>query len=524
MTDLTKRLENEPLLSPDLSPNINSVNDGYQSTLTSNNNRDAYDIQDSYDSFPSMEPNGSVNSEKIEEVYRTYWSRWYILILFSLVAFTQSGTWNTWGPIADTTKAVLGWTDADIALLTNWGPITYVISAPFFSWVMDVKGLKMSMLMASTLEMIGVAIRCIPVPLKYLKWVMNAGHVFIGLAGPVLMACPPLVSATWFPPHQRTTSTAYLTAMAYMGVACSFLIGPLIVSNVHILNSTAIVPIVNESIYDLYEGSQPNTTIIPSVKHNHLQEINLLMYIEAGFMAILFIMTWVYFPAKPPTPPSASAETKREDFLEGAKILFTSTQFWLPALCYSISSGVYNVWGTQLDTIFYNTVGVGQGIAGWIGFYSNIAGVVGSLVLARFVDLLGGKMKLVLLLLTSCGIGCVVWIILICEEVIVFNLPSLYVSIISLAVIVNSTIPLYFEITVEGTYPVAEGITAMIMTWLNNLYGLIFLLIMLSPSIGVLWTNYAVLGAVAICIPMLLVYKERYNRLSQDTAAEEKYK
>ena len=37
-------------------------------------------------------------------------------------------------------KTVLGWTDADIALLTNWGPIAFVVSAPFFSWVMDVKG------------------------------------------------------------------------------------------------------------------------------------------------------------------------------------------------------------------------------------------------------------------------------------------------------------------------------------------------------------------------------------------------
>ena len=38
------------------------------------------------------------------DVYRTYWSRWYILILFSLVAFSQCSAWNTWGPIADTSK------------------------------------------------------------------------------------------------------------------------------------------------------------------------------------------------------------------------------------------------------------------------------------------------------------------------------------------------------------------------------------------------------------------------------------
>ncbi len=65
-----------------------------------------------------------------------------------------------------------------------------------------------------------------------------------------------------------------------------------------------------------------------------------------------------------------------------------------------------------------------------------------------------------------------------------FISASLYVSVIFLAIIINSTIPLYFEVTVEGTYPVAEGITAMIMTWLNNFYGLLFLLVMLDNSIG----------------------------------------
>ena len=73
---------------------------------------------------------------------------------------------------------------------------------------------------------------------------MNAGHFFIGLAGPVLMGGPPLVSATWFPPHQRTTSTAISTAFAFIGIAASFLIGPLIVPDVQTKNSTAWVSIL----------------------------------------------------------------------------------------------------------------------------------------------------------------------------------------------------------------------------------------------------------------------------------------
>ncbi len=56
-----------------------------------------------------------------------YRRRWYILILFSLVAATQGGIWNTWGPIAASSECVFGWSDATVALMTNWGPITYII-------------------------------------------------------------------------------------------------------------------------------------------------------------------------------------------------------------------------------------------------------------------------------------------------------------------------------------------------------------------------------------------------------------
>ena len=37
-------------------------------------------------------------------------------------------------------------------------------------------GLKMSMLITSSLQMLGVAIRCIPVPVEYLRWFVEVKH------------------------------------------------------------------------------------------------------------------------------------------------------------------------------------------------------------------------------------------------------------------------------------------------------------------------------------------------------------
>lgn len=55
---------------------------------------------------------------------------------------------------------------------------------------------------------------------------MSIGQFLNGLAGPVTQAGPPLLSAYWFPSHQRTTATAVAALCGSMGVAMSFLIGP----------------------------------------------------------------------------------------------------------------------------------------------------------------------------------------------------------------------------------------------------------------------------------------------------------
>lgn len=68
--------------------------------------------------------------------------------------------------------------------------------------------------------------------------VANAGQIFIGMAGPILMSGPPSVSVVWFPPNQRTTATAIASTAAGLGVALSFLIGPAIVSEIKVANMT----------------------------------------------------------------------------------------------------------------------------------------------------------------------------------------------------------------------------------------------------------------------------------------------
>ena len=54
---------------------------------------------------------------------------------------------------------------------------------------------------------------------------MNGGQLMNGLAGPVFMAAPPLISATWFPASQRTTATSLGILSGNVGFALAFIIG-----------------------------------------------------------------------------------------------------------------------------------------------------------------------------------------------------------------------------------------------------------------------------------------------------------
>ena len=78
-------------------------------------------------------------------------------------------------------------------------------------------------------------------------------------------------------------------------------------------------------------------------------------------------------------------------------------------------------------------------------------------------------------------------------------------------------IPLFFEIGVECTYPVNEGICTGFMIMLGNVGLLLFYIVFMFSNIDLRWVNWVACGSVGICIPGMLVYRERYARLDVDT-------
>ena len=125
----------EPLLKNKVSP----TDDEYFTANANSRSQDKLDQEKIRATFASSK-NPSTTSHTTQCEYRSLKRRWYILLLYCMFTVTQVCVWNTFGPISTTARKVFGWEQDVIALLNNLGPIAYIITGIFFSWVLNVKG------------------------------------------------------------------------------------------------------------------------------------------------------------------------------------------------------------------------------------------------------------------------------------------------------------------------------------------------------------------------------------------------
>lgn len=468
----------------------------------------------------------SKDNRKKKETHRpdgpdieVYGRRWYILAVYSLISFTQAAVWNTWGPIAVSCEKAFGWNTAILALLPNWGPIGSILTGWLFSWSLDVQGIRISCVVTAALTTIASAIRCLTSEPPYITWTANISAFLNGLGGTVAMGAPPVLSAAWFPPHQRTTSTAIATLLNYGGVAASFLIGPLF--NRDDVNTT----------YTASQMQQVNVTMATTLNSTHVYDesevawirhrIMLILYAECGWCFLLLVLVVVYFPSKPPKPPSTSACTQRLEIISGFKKLMRNKKFIQLCVAYGVPVGIVALWAGVLS-VNLKSYHISETQAGWIGFYSIIAGCFGCLVMARLSDIFSKHTRQILIFLYSMAFLDFLWFNLILIDVIPSSIAQIYISIIVGTLLVNASVPLWIEMACEITYPIAEGITTIVMLmWLNTV-GLVFLGIQMIPNIGTAWENWSILGSIGVGIPVLLFMDHSYNRLTVDEIAIKK--
>lgn len=435
-----------------------------------------------------------------QQKLRTYRIRWWLLILASVLAGAQGGIWVNYGVIAQAVKPLYGWDDGTIALLANWGPIMYVVAAWPTSYLLDVRGPRSACIAGASLVFAGGLARAVRhstdgpgAALAHIGQILNA------LAGPVAMSVGPVLSAMWFPPSERNTATAVISTANYGGCALIFWLG-----------SVCVPP-----------GFPPAQT---------RDWLFNLMLGECIFTGTLFVLCVFTFQARPASAPSRSATVARESPLAGGKLLVRSRSFWLLALSYGAGSGVFQGWGSLLGP---NMQGIlpaaeAEAQAGLLGCLGAVAGIVGGIGLGVVADhgrTTPGRRKA--LLVGACALSCACFAVfaMACSPSLLpkpwvhatsARLAIMYATSITGSMAINAAIPLYFELAVEATYPIAEGMTTTALTLQQNGWAALFLLTPMIPGLGTKWMNWALVGACAVAMMAVLPLEEPRRRLAVD--------
>ena len=139
----------------------------------------------------------------------------------------------------------------------------------------------------------------------------------------------------------------------------------------------------------------------------------------------------------------------------------------------------------------------------------------------RFADHFTRYMKLIVIALLTGATASLSIFTLICAGVIPYSKVVLFITSIMGGLFVNGTIPLFFELAVESTYPVAEGITSGFLTFSNNFLQIIFYIFPMLPNFGLKWINWCTFMTTGLCIPLLMLWKQR--RYRSDVDAKDSY-
>ncbi|XP_031549371.1 solute carrier family 49 member 4-like [Actinia tenebrosa] len=301
--------------------------------------------------------------------YQLYKRRWYILSVYTAIVLICNLTLNTWAPISEPCKIIFGWENWQVIFIVNWTPLCMLVSAGPSIWMMDKKGLRASVILCTFLLTAGKVFQVIPSSDPLTRTILlNIGQCISMLSTPVGLGAPPSISATWFPPKERTTATAISTLFAYLGVACAFVVGPYLVpitKRVHI--GSVDVAFTNHTVYDI----ETMTT--------NLSEY---MGIQLGISALLLVCVLVYFPDKPPLPPCATSSDRVHESKQEFKTLISDYRFLYLGFLFGISFGIYFGW-LGLLALAVRPFGISESLAAWIGTASVVAGIFSGIIIAR---------------------------------------------------------------------------------------------------------------------------------------------
>lgn len=419
--------------------------------------------------------------------FRTYRARFWLLAVFSLLCWVHNMQWIIWGPISESMEAAFpGWGPSTVAMMVNWGTIMFVLFFLPLCWFTQRYGLRAGVVTSAAILAAGTVLRCITSTTPAFTILCHLSGIAVGIASPVVLAAPTLIASDWFPVNERTTAMAIMIGAHQMGGVASYL-EPLLVR-------------------------QPG----PDVTQADIkQDVMRLIYIGAGIAAALLVAVVIYFPSKPPSPPSISSSEGRVKFLRGLKALGRNKKFMLLLVIYGVFVGPSVMW---LTVINYSLLPLGfhQSKAMWVGAAGVVVSSVLPVISGRLNDLWQEHTKTFLIALMTATAAFFYWFLLLSYGVLPVDDWQVYVSAVGGVSCSYATVPLFIEVSIDLAYPVPEILVTGTLIAADNLAGAFFLLLFNIPDAEHLWVTYTLTLVSAVTVLPLVTLKLPKTRTDID--------
>lgn len=390
-----------------------------------------------------------------------------------------------WSPIAPVVKPLYDWDKDSFALLVSLPNLVFIVTCFFWASAASRIGLRSTLILSSTCMAVSTAVRLSAISTGYgsSMALQIVSGILNGASAPPMQFMPPIIAQDWFPPGQRGTATAFLSAAFMIGGAVSNILGP---------------------------------WFVPEGIANPERAVFKLLTVHMVWTFVTFLGT-LGCPGKPLVPPSRSAEERRHGSSLQELWEAIGAESTTVSLLFGIPQGVFAMLASLLGIVLPD-LGFTEASTGQIGAFMAFGGIVPTFVAGALSDFLGGN------LLKSIA-GSIYFVALVssaCFARFAFEGPGAHIACVVTATLVGAACsagtPIFFEMVIEVTYPLSEEYTSALLVQATAIIQMVGYLCPFE-KLGSRWLLWLLPAVLALCLLILAPFKVVYRRSAADKAA-----
>ena len=387
--------------------------------------------------------------------------------------------------------------------LTDWAANSfssvYILIALPSAYCMSSFGIKTLLLIGSSLNAICVCFHLAGTSKDAGIWMILAGQFVGGFSVGAVLQIPTRLSSVWFPEHEHARATSIAMAFNVLGLGIGY------------IQPSYMVP-DSQNMDDIYTG----------LLHMNISHTVLL--------AICLTSCYLFFEEKPALPPSFSqavtdGATKSDDedqsvltFKESLVVLLKDKNFLVLVIVYGLQFGLYNFFIICLNEMSSHFAS--SSTIGWVGFFGNMASIVGILFFAGILD----KYKCFRLLSIFLFVFSLLAWVAFCVTLLHWKTTTaLFITFMLLCFFGVPFMALGLEYAAEITYPIDEGLSSALVLISGNVVGLASVLLLgkLIDDGRIFLVSCIVTGLYVVALILCCFIKPTLKRSSMDSHYED---